>query len=316
MTLLCLDVQDVKSIIIQEDVQRYARRSICNLTKMEISKEKINELLDEVAREYNVKILFCVESGSRVWGMESNDSDYDVRFVFYRSPEEYTLVNPKSDVITAAFNDKLERSSPEGCLVDMQGFDLIKFSKMLSSSNPTVIEWLNSDIVYCGEKPKEYVRFSKELFNFMSLYYHYKSMGKQNYLKYIKPQNHLATPKKYLYTCRGVMCALYVKEFMQLPPIKFPDVLEELSKSGQVSEDIHDILCKIIANKKSQSEKYPIDNIDILDRFIEEKLKIDEAPDKRSFCLPEYFNDVISPIIHHRKSWLDQEFDISSLLED
>ncbi|KKM63940.1 hypothetical protein LCGC14_1506410 [marine sediment metagenome] len=261
-------------------------------------RKEIIKLVNELAIEYDVKILFCVESGSRAWGMESKDSDYDVRFVYYRKPEEYTKINPKPEVISASFNDKLERCQPEGCLIDMQGFDLLKFSKMLSSSNPTVIEWLNSDIVYLGNKPEEYVRFSKELFNFMSIYYHYKSMGKQNYLKYIKPQNHLATPKKYLYACRGIICALYVKEFLELPPIKFPETLSKLYGSDCISDEILNLLLNIIDNKKSQKEKHKIENIEILDEFIEKQLKIDEAPNKRHYHLPNYFNDVIIPIIH------------------
>lgn len=262
--------------------------------------KQITKLLKEVAKEYNVEILFCVESGSRAWGMESKDSDYDVRFVFYRKPEEYTLINPKSDVITASFNEKLERCSTEGCMIDMQGFDLLKFSRMLSSSNPTVIEWLSSDILYFGEKPKEYVRFSKELFNFVSLYYHYKSMGKQNYLKYIKPQNHLATPKKYLYTCRGIMCSLYVKEYLELPPIKFTETLNKLYGDSHISDEILNLLLNIIENKKSQREKHKIENIGMLDDFIEKQLKIDEAPEKRHYHLPKYFNEVITPIIHYQ----------------
>ena len=256
-------------------------------------KPKIVKLLNKVSEEYNIKILFCVESGSRAWGMESKDSDYDVRFVFYREPKEYVLINPKSQVINASFNKEFERCAPEGCFIDMQGFDLLKFSKMLSSSNPTVIEWLNSDILYCGEKPKEYVKFSKELFNFMSLYYHYKSMGKQNYLKYIKPQSYLSTPKKYLYTCRGIMCALYVKEFLELPPIEFINTLNRLFDDKKIDTEIYQILIKIIENKKSQKEKHSIDNINILDDFIENQLKIDDAPTKRHFHLPDYFNDVI-----------------------
>ena len=259
--------------------------------------DKIIELVNQVSEEYDVKLLFCIESGSRAWGMESEDSDYDVRFVFYRGPSEYTKINPKSDVITACFNEKFERCAPEGCLIDMQGFDLIKFSKMLSSSNPTVIEWLNSDILYIGERPKEYVKFSKELFNYKSLYYHYKSMGKQNYLKYIKPQN-LATPKKYLYTCRGIMNAIYVKEFKRLPNVNFPVTLLELYESNHITQEIFDTLMNIIENKKSQTEKHKIENLGDLDCFIEEQLKIDEAPDKRNYCLPDYFNDVLNPIIH------------------
>ncbi len=261
-------------------------------------KENIVKLIKEVAKEYDIKILFCVESGSRAWGMESEDSDYDVRFVYYRKPEEYTTINPKPSVISASFNKKLERCSPEGCFIDIQGFDLLKFSKMLSSSNPTVIEWLNSDIVYYGEKPKEYVRFSKELFNFMGLYHHYKSMGKQNYLKYIKPQSYKSTPKKYLYTCRGIMCALYVREYLEIPPIKFPETLSKLYGGGNISDEILNILLNIIENKKSQSEKHEINNVNILDDFIEEQLKIDNSPDKRHYHLPNYFNDIIIPIIH------------------
>lgn len=268
---------------------------------MEIEKEEIVRLLNEVAKDYKVRILFCVESGSRAWGMESKDSDYDVRFVFYREPEEYTRINLKSDVITVAFNDKLEKCSSEGSFVDMQGFDIIKFSKMLSSSNPTVIEWLNSDIVYCGERPKEYVKFAKELFNFMSLYYHYKSMCKQNYNKYIKPQNS-ASPKKYLYCLRGLMNSLYVKEYLQLPPINFPDTLKILYSDRKINIEIYDILMKIIKNKREELEGEIIENISILDDYIEEQLKIDESPDKRHYCLPEYFNNVIIPLIHKRGS--------------
>jgi len=262
-------------------------------------KEKINELLMQVAKEYDVQILFAVESGSRAWGMASKDSDYDVRFVFYRKPQEYTLINPKSDVITVAFNEKFERISPEGSLIDMQGFDILKFSKMLSSSNPTVIEWLNSNILYFGERPKEFVRFSNNLFNPISLYYHYKSMGKQNYLKYIKPQNYPSTPKKYLYTCRGIINSIWVKERGSLPMIDFETTLSALSYDKNVSSEIKEILVKIIQNKRNQNENHIIENLQVLDDFIEKQLKIDEAPNKRHFHTPEYFNDVITPIIHN-----------------
>ena len=49
------------------------------LTKRTIMKNKIKKLLQKLEEQYNIKILFAVENGSRVWGIHSENSDYDVR---------------------------------------------------------------------------------------------------------------------------------------------------------------------------------------------------------------------------------------------
>ena len=51
-------------------------------------KNIINEKLTVIEKRENVKILHAVESGSRAWGFESPDSDYDVRFIYVR-PKEF-----------------------------------------------------------------------------------------------------------------------------------------------------------------------------------------------------------------------------------
>ena len=49
----------------------------------------IEEQLKEIEEKENVKIIYCVESGSRAWGFASPDSDYDVRFIYVRNTADY-----------------------------------------------------------------------------------------------------------------------------------------------------------------------------------------------------------------------------------
>lgn len=49
----------------------------------------IPEKLAEIENRENVRILHCVESGSRAWGFASPDSDFDVRFIYVRPKDFY-----------------------------------------------------------------------------------------------------------------------------------------------------------------------------------------------------------------------------------
>ena len=56
---------------------------------------EIEGKLKEIEKEEHVKVLYAVESGSRAWGVESPDSDYDVRFVYVRSKEDYLSIQER-----------------------------------------------------------------------------------------------------------------------------------------------------------------------------------------------------------------------------
>lgn len=94
-------------------------------------REIIPAKLREIEQRENVRILHCVESGSRAWGFASPDSDYDVRFVYVRPLEYYLQLGKTRDVIEWQLDDTL----------DINGWDLQKALRLLHNSNPTLFEW-------------------------------------------------------------------------------------------------------------------------------------------------------------------------------
>ena len=78
--------------------------------------ETIRQKLSEIEENYNVKIIYACESGSRAWGFASPDSDYDVRFVYVRDLRDYLRLDAVRDVIEYELND----------IYDINGWDIKK----------------------------------------------------------------------------------------------------------------------------------------------------------------------------------------------
>jgi predicted nucleotidyltransferase len=55
---------------------------------------EIEAELGHIEHEQGVCIVYACESGSRAWGFESADSDYDVRFLYVHPTEWYLRVMP------------------------------------------------------------------------------------------------------------------------------------------------------------------------------------------------------------------------------
>ncbi|MDA3836442.1 MAG: nucleotidyltransferase domain-containing protein [Nanoarchaeota archaeon] len=257
-------------------------------------KEKIKKVLKNIEKENNIKILFAIENGSRAWRMESTDSDYDVRFVFIRPVEDYLRMDKKKDVISSAYDSELNQCPVEGALIDISGFDIFKYLPLLIKSNPTSIEWLESDIIYLGKQNAAFKKFAKECFDNNALYYHYKSLCKNNYEKYIKSGNHV-TYKKYLYCFRGILNAKWASEKNTLPPIIFKETINRMGVI--IPESVSKKLHKIIKIKSSGKEKNKIKNIKLLDNYIEKFLDKEYKNKKREKQNIEILNKVIKRLL-------------------
>lgn len=236
---------------------------------------KIQDICRRIEKKHNVKILFAVESGSRLWGFESLDSDYDVRFVYYRPIKDYIQISKKQEVIEEMYDENLNLigfSNNYKTLFDFVGFDIFKFSKLLCSSNPSTIEWIKSDILYYGEKEDVFLEFIDKNFSWLSLFYHYRSMCKSNYLKFFKSEKAL-TYKNYLYVFRGILSAKWVYRYKKVPPMNFDYLLEEFNDILPVEVLVN--LKEILRMKKFGAERDIVRRIEVLDEFIDSFLRED-----------------------------------------
>lgn len=80
-------------------------------------------------KEAEIEILFACEAGSRVWGLETDKSDYDIRFIYrYKDIKKYLSLQKAPAVI--------EFRSP----LDVSGFDVYKAFELILKSNPSIYE--------------------------------------------------------------------------------------------------------------------------------------------------------------------------------
>lgn len=181
----------------------------------QIVEEIIPAKLKEIEERENVRILHCIESGSRAWGFASPDSDYDVRFVYVRPLEYYLRLDKTRDVIEWQLDETL----------DINGWDLQKALRLLHTSNPTLFEWNNSPIVY--KTTPEWAEISEVIGHYFQKkagLYHYLSTAKKNYREYLKAD--MVRLKKYFYVLRPILACRWILEKQTPPPMLFSELAD------------------------------------------------------------------------------------------
>ena len=166
-------------------------------TKVMIDSEVFSEIKHELLNleeTEGVRILYALESGSRAWGFPSRDSDYDVRFVYIHPCEWYLSVDLESK------RDVIER--PISGSFDFDGWDIRKALKLFAKSNPPLLEWLDSSIVYLDRFAlAERLRSMRAaFFSPQACAYHYLHMAQGNYRTYLRGAR--VWLKKYFYRPR------------------------------------------------------------------------------------------------------------------
>ena len=221
-------------------------------------KADILDRLKAIEEEKNIEIIFACESGSRAWGFESTDSDYDVRFI-YRHPKEKYL---------SVFNFRDTVEYPVDDLLDFAGWDLKKGLGFFHSTNAVFYEWLNSPIIYreIPEWRQVLIAEQDRFFNPKKAVHHYLGTARSTWNKHLEKEQ--VNVKKIFYALRPVLAAKWIVHFNTVPPVDFNELLiPELVDRVLITE-----IQSLIELKKTLTEGDQLDTLKPILLFIEQSI--------------------------------------------
>ncbi|CBJ79568.1 conserved hypothetical protein [Xenorhabdus bovienii SS-2004] len=205
-----------------------------------VMRTRIKQELAGIEKRYGVQILYACESGSRGWGFASPDSDYDVRFIYVHPVDWYLIVEAGRDVIELPISDEL----------DICGWELRKTLKLLKQANPTLMEWLDSPIIYQADPAATngLKTMVPHFFSGIKARYHYLSMAKKNFRGYLQGEE--VRLKKYFYVLRPLLAVRWIEMGKGVPPIDFETLVAGTVDDPQLKAEISDLLrSKRLANE-------------------------------------------------------------------
>lgn len=204
----------------------------------------IKKELIRLEKQYEIKVLYAVESGSRAWGFESSDSDWDVRFIYIHKLDWYLNIDDNKDSLEEILPNK----------IDLAGWELKKGLRLFRKSNPPMLEWLRSPIVYLEqfsttEKLRE---LTKEYFNPKSCIYHYLHMAEGNFNDFLNKEK--VKVKKYFYILRPILACDWIRETNTMAPMEFDILLESQVHVLKIKAEIQNLLYRKIAGEELNEE--------------------------------------------------------------
>lgn len=214
-------------------------------------KTQIFNELNHIEDENDIRILYACESGSRAWGFDNIESDYDVRFIYKKNNlQDYLTLSENADVIE--YSDET---------LDMVGWDIKKALKLHYSGNPNLREWLISPIKYIEWDNN--IFDGLEEFDTAKLKYHYTSIASNNWKKLSRDDIDFTkrTFKMFLYNCRCVLIWMVINQGDD-PSINIFDLLEQVKNLDvTINKDINELISFYKSNCQNDIDLNVIKNI-------------------------------------------------------
>ena len=208
--------------------------------------------IEEIERRENVKIILAVESGSRAWGFASPDSDYDVRFIYVRTLDDYLKLERVRDVI----------ETPIDAVFDVNGWDLRKALQLLYASNSTIFEWFAAPIVYRDSPQADVLRdVAPQFFSPEKTLYHYLHTAQNNFDHYLKGDKVRA--KKYFYMLRPILACQWIVHRGTPVPVPVAELVD-----AELPKELRSNVDRLLEIKARSDEATEIPHIESIERYM------------------------------------------------
>ncbi len=130
--------------------------------------------------------------------------------------------------------------------LDVCGWDLRKALRLLRRSNPALMEWLNSPVVYAGEQVfhEELRELAVACFSPLRCFRHYQSMAEGHARKYLAQGQ--VRRKKYLYALRPLLACRWIERGLGYPAMQ----LDQLIEAVLPEPDVRAALGELVSAKR------------------------------------------------------------------
>ncbi len=218
----------------------------------------IQARLSAIETGYGVRVLYACESGSRGWGFASPDSDYDVRFIYVHALPWYLQVCVQRDVIEVPISGEL----------DINGWELRKALGLLRKGNTTLIEWLDSPVVYRADTGFLHALrdAARQTHQAQRSFHHYVHMARGNYREYLRGDT--VRLKKYLYVLRPLLATLWIEQGRGAAPMRFEDLVDSIVTDPA----LRDAIGQLLAHKRAAKESEYGQPLPLINAFIDAEL--------------------------------------------
>ena len=248
----------ISKILMRKFAKPKNSNSINFLTRKEKNmRERILEIIKEIEKEKNVKVILVADTASRSLGYSTSSSDYDIRFVYIQKPEKYLRLGIGRDTIERKVDN-----------FDFVGFDLRKALEMIRKSNVQMWQWLYSTQVILKTELSEKIKnLMPEFFVPKIALHQYAGISSNNFKRKISKEENVKI-KYYILSVIRIATGLKIARDKKYPEI------EHISRIGVIlPEKVYEEVKRIL---KLRTEYFleTVQANEILNGFIKENVEM------------------------------------------